>query len=110
MNSMPGIAEAKKSKHAKSEADVAGPEMARTIQRVKLLLALDEELLLIRRFCISRYRTPPTKALYLQLFHSLGDAGMSINGRKYAGNTLTMIAGTGTRMRFGVVGMGGVLL
>jgi len=103
---MSGMAEAKKSRHAENEADAAGPEMARTIQRGNVLLELDEKLLLIRRFCISRYRTPPTKALYLQLFHSLGDAAMCINGRKYVGNTPTMIAGTSTRMRFGVVGMG----
>jgi len=106
MHGMPGMSQGKKIKHAKNEADAASPEMARTIQRGNLLLELDEKLLLIRRFCISRYRTPPTKALYLQLFHSLGDAGMCINGRKYVGNTPTMIAGTSTRMRFGVVGMG----
>src|SRR5229473_4496686 len=47
MHGMPGMAEAKKSKHAKSEADVASPEMARTIQRGNLLLELDEKLLLI---------------------------------------------------------------
>jgi plastocyanin len=53
------------------------------------------------------YRTPPNnKALYLQLFHSLTGAGMLVNGRKYLGNTPTMVAGRNTLMRFGVVGMG----
>jgi len=103
---MPGMSQAKKTKRAKSEADAARPEMARTIHRDSFTLELDEKMLAIRRFCIPRYRTPPTKALYLQLFHSLGDAGMCINGRKYLGNTPTMVAGTSTRMRFGVVGMG----
>ena len=48
----------------------------------------------------------PSKALYIQLFHSFGDAGMCINGRKYLGNTPTPIAGPNTLMRFGVIGMG----
>ena len=77
-----------------------------TLQHGDLVFELDEKFDVIRRFCISHYRTPPSKALYLQLFHSLGEAGMCINGRKYVGNTPTMVAGPGTRMRFGVVGMG----
>jgi plastocyanin/FtsP/CotA-like multicopper oxidase with cupredoxin domain len=53
------------------------------------------------------YRTPPGgKAQYLQLFHILTGQGMLINGRKYLGNTPTMVAGPQTKMRFGVVGMG----
>jgi FtsP/CotA-like multicopper oxidase with cupredoxin domain len=52
------------------------------------------------------YRKPPNNAQYLQLFHSLGDGGECINGRKYLGNTPTMVAGPDTMMRFGVVGMG----
>jgi plastocyanin len=61
------------------------------------------------------YRTPPSKAQYLLLLHELGDAKMCINGRKYLGNTPTLIAGApkpvaddlvGTLMRFGVIGMG----
>ncbi len=57
-----------------------------------------------------RYQPPPTKALYLMLFHTLtglGSAGgMLINGRQYLGNTPTLIAGPATLMRFGVIGMG----
>ncbi len=51
---------------------------------------------------------PPSDALYLQLFHELtgAPAAMLINGRQYLGNTPTLIAGPGTLMRFGVVGMG----
>jgi FtsP/CotA-like multicopper oxidase with cupredoxin domain/plastocyanin len=49
---------------------------------------------------------PPARALYLQLFHTMGhNSGMTINGRKYLGNTPTMLAGPETQMRFGVVGM-----
>ena len=57
---------------------------------------------------LGEYHTPPGKALYLQLFHTLtgSNGGMLINGRQYLGNTPTLIAGPGTLMRFGVVGMG----
>lgn len=48
----------------------------------------------------------PSKALYIQLFHNFGKAGMCINGRKYLGNTPTPIAGPNTLMRFGIIGMG----
>jgi FtsP/CotA-like multicopper oxidase with cupredoxin domain/plastocyanin len=49
---------------------------------------------------------PPKRALYLQLFHTMGhNSGMTINGRKFLGNTPTMLAGPETLMRFGVVGM-----
>ena len=49
---------------------------------------------------------PPARALYLQLYHFLGhNSGMTINGRKYLGNTPTVLAGPETLMRFGVVGM-----
>lgn len=49
---------------------------------------------------------PPAKTLFLQLFHALGHgSGMTINGRKYLGNTPTMLAGPESLMRFGVVGM-----
>jgi plastocyanin len=52
---------------------------------------------------------PPAQATYLQLFHNLEPSGgMCINGRKYMGNTPTMVAGENTKMRFGVVGMGNV--
>ena len=56
------------------------------------------------------YFAPPSKALYLQLFHALTGlgamGGVLINGRQYLGNTPTMIAGPETLMRFGVIGMG----
>jgi plastocyanin len=102
MPGMPGMGH-----HAEgSESESAPSALAPTIRRGNLSMELDDKLQAVRRLCISRYRTPPTRALYLQLFHSLGDAGMCINGRKYLGNTPTMVAGTNTQMRFGVVGMG----
>ena len=94
-------------------AEVGPPARERLVTRAAAQLELDPELKRFRRFCLSFYRTPPAKAQYLQLFHTLGDAGMCINGRKYIGNTPTMVARArsgdqpGTKMRFGVVGMGG---
>jgi hypothetical protein len=83
------------------------PEFARLIQRGDLIVELDEKLVKIARLCLPRFITPPTKALYLQLYHTLsGVSTMMVNGRTYLGNTPTMIAGRETRMRFGVVGMG----
>jgi len=98
---------------AGSQEPATGPPIpGRIIQQGNLLFELDEKLERVIRFCTRFYVQPPSKALYLQLFHTLGDASMCINGRKYLGNTPTVIArprqGTepGTRMRFGVVGMG----
>lgn len=92
-----------------SQGEPEFPVRARTIRRGDMLLELDEKLQIISKFCLRHYRTPPTKALYLQLFHTLTgtDSGtMLINGRTFLGNTPTMVAGPATRMRFGVVGMG----
>ena len=78
-----------------------------------------------------RYRKPPERAQYLQLFHELtplnfkttiqtqeadmplrvadlatrANRDQMINGRKFLGNTPTMVGGRKTKMRFGVVGM-----
>jgi FtsP/CotA-like multicopper oxidase with cupredoxin domain len=86
--------------------DTSTPVLERSIQRSDFTLELNEEFNLIRRLCFSVYRTPPNQAVYLQLFHSLGDVGTCINGRTYLGNTPTMVAGPNTKMRFGVVAMG----
>jgi plastocyanin/FtsP/CotA-like multicopper oxidase with cupredoxin domain len=83
------------------------PILERMIKRGDFLFELDEKLQVIRQLCLRRYDPPPSKALYLQLFHTLdGVSGMIINGRTFMGNTPTMVAGRETRMRFGVVGMG----
>lgn len=89
------------------DAPDADPQIDRIITRGDLILEFDDKLSRIARICLPRFRTPPIKGLYLQLFHTLnGVAGMAINGRIYLGNTPTLVAGRETRMRFGVVGMG----
>jgi len=88
-------------------AAVGPPVLERLIERDGALFELDTTLKTILRFCTRNYRKPPLKAMYLMLFHEFSGApGMAINGRVYLGNTPTMIAGTATKMRFGVVGMG----
>ena len=52
-----------------------------------------------------RYVPPPSRALYLQLYHELEGGGMAINGRKYLGNTPTLIGGPKTLMKFGLAAM-----
>jgi FtsP/CotA-like multicopper oxidase with cupredoxin domain/plastocyanin len=120
MGSMPGMimsAQPAQRRRARGKAGAQEPTTGpaipeRTIRQGNLLLELDEKLERVIRICTTFYVQPPSKALYLQLFHTLGDAGMCINGRKYLGNTPTVIARPrtgeepGTRMRFGVVGMG----
>ena len=92
---------------AKPAANVGPPVMDLLIQRGDLLLEADTKFTFFNRFCISNYLPPPLKAIYLMLFHEMtGAPGMAINGRVYLGNTPTMVAGTTTKMRFGVVGMG----
>ncbi|MFD8478144.1 multicopper oxidase domain-containing protein [Kitasatospora sp. NPDC059673] len=84
-----------------------GPKVERVTRVGGLSLELDEDLRRASGICLPVYQQPPSKALYLQLFHALnGAVGMTVNGRSFLGNTPTMIAGRDTRMRFGVVGMG----
>ena len=90
----------------RGRAAIGPPNPERSILRGDIAFELDPALIKIARFCLPLYHQPPAKGLYLQLFHTLADAGMCINGRKYLGNTPTMVAGPETRMRFGVVGMG----
>ena len=71
-----------------------------------LAFQLNDDLTAIIGFCVDRFRTPPAKALYLQLYHEFANVGMSVNGRKYLGNTPTVLGGPTTKMKFGVVGMG----
>lgn len=97
-------AEGTPAEHAERPAEEPLPELM--VRRGDLLLELDRDLLRVTRLFLRCYRTPPTRAQYLLLFHNLGSAMMCINGRKYLGNTPTVIAGLNTKMRFGVVGMG----
>jgi plastocyanin len=86
--------------------DKDAPASALSLRVGSAVLELSHNLTELRRFCLPVYRTPPGKMLILQLYHSLKNAGMCINGRKYLGNTPTIVSGRDTRMRFGVVGMG----
>jgi plastocyanin len=79
-----------------------------SIVRGGTIFELNDDRSAISRFCSLLYRTPPAQAQYLLLFHNLNGADMCINGRKYLGNTPTVVAGPQTLMRFGVVGMGNV--
>jgi plastocyanin len=101
---------AAKPKHSGGEKEHGeeAPHAQFLVQDGDLLLEADKKLQFFRRFCRVFYSAPPTQALYLQLFHELGKTtgSMHINGRKYLGNTPTLIAGQHTKMRFGVVGMG----
>jgi FtsP/CotA-like multicopper oxidase with cupredoxin domain len=90
--------------HCDHDEDAPIAQLA--IHRENVVLELDRELTLINRFCFRRFRTPPDKALYLQLYHNLTGVMMCINGRKYLGNTPTVVGGLNTKMRFGLVGMG----
>ncbi len=99
------VAKPKRSGGEKEHQEEA-PHAQFLVQDGNLLLEADKKLQFFRRICWFFYSAPPTQALYLQLYHELGNAGMHINGRKYLGNTPTLIAGQRTKMRFGVVGMG----
>lgn len=65
--------------------DEDAPITRLAIHRGDLVLELDENLTVIRRFCIRVFRPPPVRAQYLQLFHNLTGVMMCINGRKYLG-------------------------
>lgn len=53
------------------------------------------------------FRAPPKNALYLQLYHEM-EGQMAINGRRWLGNTPTLVGGTDTKMRFGLVAMNNI--
>jgi FtsP/CotA-like multicopper oxidase with cupredoxin domain/plastocyanin len=67
---------------------------------------LDPSLSRIERLEMRTYRIPPKRQVIMQLYHSLKGAPFCINGRRYLGNTPTVLAGVDTVMRFGLVGMG----
>lgn len=85
-----------------------GPRLGLDFGGGALVGQADPEYKTMSSLCWRVYRKPPAKAQFLLLFHNLGDAHMCINGRKYLGNTPTLIAGTDTKMRFGVMGMGNI--
>lgn len=90
---------------SKSQVEIGPPTQGHTLRHGETLLEMDEQFRNIIRFCLPVYQPPPAKTQYLLLFHTLGDVGMCINGRKYMGNTPTLVAGPTTKMRFGIIGM-----
>jgi plastocyanin len=60
---------------------------------------------IIPKFCIRRYIDPPKQLQILQYYHELPGVDMAINGRRFLGNTPTVIAGLESKMRFGLAGM-----
>jgi FtsP/CotA-like multicopper oxidase with cupredoxin domain/plastocyanin len=89
----------------KKPPSIDAPIVERSFRRGDLIFELDPKLELIKRLCLRFYVDPPDRAQYLQLYHEMTGTGMLINGRKYLGNTPTVIAGLNTKMRFGLVGM-----
>ncbi len=71
-------------------------------------LEIDRNLRLISRFCIRRYIDPPDRLQVLQYYHELPGVTMTINGRRFLGNTPTVVAGPETKMRFGLAAMNGI--
>lgn len=97
----------KESALAENSTGMFKPLLTHLIQIDDSFIHLTKDFTAIRAFCTRTYKTPPAKAIYLQLYHRLTSApGMSINGRTFLGNTPSVVGGTTTKMRFGVVGMG----
>jgi plastocyanin/FtsP/CotA-like multicopper oxidase with cupredoxin domain len=78
----------------------------RTVRLAGLPVEIDIDRQLLNRLFIPTYRVPPDRQVTMQLYHSMTGVGFCINGRVFLGSTPTVVAGTNTRMRFGVVGMG----
>ncbi|HLQ77243.1 MAG TPA: multicopper oxidase domain-containing protein, partial [Terriglobia bacterium] len=99
--------ERKSKRGSHGEGEIESPPQAQfLVQEGDQMFEADTKFQFFRRICRSFFGPPPTQAFYLQLYHELGSAGVHLNGRKYLGNTPTLIAGPRTKMRFGVVGMG----
>lgn len=75
------------------------------IESGPFVLEVNRALRFLPRFCIRRYINPPEKLQILQYYHELPGVIMTINGRRFLGNTPTVIAGTDTKMRFGLAAM-----
>jgi FtsP/CotA-like multicopper oxidase with cupredoxin domain/plastocyanin len=89
----------------RKKTDLKLPVAELALRRGDVVLELDPKLEFIRNICLPFYVDPPERAQYLQLYHEMTGASMLINGRKYLGNTPTLLAGLATKMRFGLVGM-----
>jgi plastocyanin len=107
---MPSKVKATKSKQAVANeisTRIFKPDITHLVQIDDSFIHLTKDFTAIRGWCTRTYKTPPAKAIYLQLYQRLTSSpGMNINGRTFLGNTPSVVAGTATKMRFGVVGMG----
>ena len=101
----PGEPEPTKPRRRKKPPSIDQPVAELAFRRGDVVFELDPQLEFIHRICLLFYTAPPERAQYLQLYHEMTGAGMLINGRKYLGNTPTLLAGLATKMRFGLVGM-----
>ena len=90
----------------KAKAGGQPPATNFVLRNGDLVFQVNPELTALSHFFLRHYRTPPSKMLILQLFHTLTGGHTCINGRQYLGNAPTIVAGPDTQMRFGVVGMG----
>src|SRR5262249_25084147 len=86
MMSMPDMKMTEGSKGGKSKPkqDSTEREMARLTAEQRVLhigdvgFQLNDKLSEVIGFCTSHFRTPPTKALYLQLYHEFANVGMCV--------------------------------
>jgi plastocyanin/FtsP/CotA-like multicopper oxidase with cupredoxin domain len=97
---------AHRSAKTKARRDKKGPAADHIIRLSEFDIELDKNYKFWNSIRVPVYRKPADQALFLLLFHELPGVGACINGRKYLGNTPTLVAGPKTRMRFGILGMG----
>jgi FtsP/CotA-like multicopper oxidase with cupredoxin domain/plastocyanin len=82
-----------------------GPRSPFALESGPFMLELTRDLGFFHRFCFRRYIDPPAQLQILQYYHELPGTHMTINGRRFLGNTPTVIAGLETKMRFGLAAM-----
>jgi plastocyanin len=89
-------------RHENSQEDISSDF---ALESGPFVLEVDRDLRSIRRMCTRVYVDPPRRLQILQYYHELPGVFMTINGRRFLGNTPTVIAGVESKMRFGVAGM-----
>lgn len=97
----------KEGKYEREERGEPGHEIksAFALELGPVALEIARDLKIVRGFCLRRYIDPPEKLQILQYYHELPGVTMTINGRRFLGNTPTVIAGPATKMRFGLAAM-----
>jgi plastocyanin/FtsP/CotA-like multicopper oxidase with cupredoxin domain len=108
----PGHSKHDKAKGSKKPADEVEPERGFesefALASGPFLFELSEDLKIIRAICFPRYINPPGKQRILQYYAELPGIDMTINGRRFLGNTPTIISGIDTKMRFGLAAMNNI--